>query len=150
LVEHARYYRRLAGDDGLADYGTAANLLECVSTYTHKVASFNAANVWNGRTVAAMLRLAGRDEEAGELEGTAGALASAVLELYLPGEGYFGCRQPDGELVPVRHCLDFFTVLQCMPDALSPEQVEEMVAFFLRELKTRTWMHALSPLDPDA
>jgi hypothetical protein len=150
LAEHARYYRRLAGDDGLADYGTAANLLECVSSYTHKVASFNAANVWNGRTVAAMLRLAGRDEEAGELEGTAGALASAVLELYLPGEGYFGCRQPDGELVPVRHCLDFFTVLQCMPDALSPEQVEEMVAFFLRELKTRTWMHALSPLDPDA
>jgi hypothetical protein len=150
LVEHARYYRRIAGEDGLADYGTAVNLLECVSTYTHKVASFNAANVWNGRTVAAMLRLAGRQGEAEELEGTAAALSAAVQELYLPGQGFFGCRQPDGGLVPVRHCLDFFTVLQCMPDALSPAQVEEMVAFFMRELRTRTWMHALSPLDPDA
>ncbi|HZW26835.1 MAG TPA: hypothetical protein VFF08_00150 [Trueperaceae bacterium] len=150
LVEHARYYRRIAGEDGLADYGTAANLLECVSSYTHKVASFNAANVWNGRTVAALLRLVGRDAEAQELESTASALSAAVLELYLPGEGFFGCRQPDGTLVPVRHCLDFFTVLQCMPDALGRERTEEMVAFFLRELKTRTWMHALSPLDPDA
>lgn len=150
LVDHARYYRRIAGNDGLADYGTAANLLECVSSYTHKVASFNAANVWNGRTVAAMLRLMGREEEAVDLEGTATALAAAVQELYLPGEGYFGCRQPDGELVPVRHCLDFFTVLQCMPDELGPAQTQEMVTFFFRELKTRTWMHALSPQDPDA
>ena len=45
LVDHAHYYRRLAGEDGLADYGTARNLLECVSSYTYKVASFNAANV---------------------------------------------------------------------------------------------------------
>ena len=30
----------------LADYGNAANLLECVPTYIHEVASFNAANVW--------------------------------------------------------------------------------------------------------
>src|SRR5690606_21856450 len=70
LCDHARYYRRLTGDDGLADYGTAQNLLECVSSYTHKVASFNAANVWSGRTVASMLRLAGRDEDARELETT--------------------------------------------------------------------------------
>ena len=150
LGDHARYYRRLAGDDGLADYGTAQNLLECVSTYTHKVASFNAANVWSGRTVAAMLRLVGRDDEASELETTAAGLSDAVQELYVDGEGYFACRQPDGSLVSVRHCLDFFTVLQCMPDALSDAQVGEMIAFFRRELKTTRWMHALSPLDPDA
>lgn len=150
LLSHARYYRRLAGEDGLADYGTAQNLLECVSSYTHKVASFNAANVWSGRTVAATLRLAGRDPEALELEGTADGLAAAVQQLYVEGEGYFACRQPDGSLVSVRHCLDFFTVLQCMPDALSDQQVEEMIAFFRRELKTTSWMHALSPLDPDS
>lgn len=150
LVDHARYYRRLAGDDGLADYGTAQNLLECVSSYTHKVASFNAANVWSGRTVAAMLRLAGREPEAAELEGTADALSAAVQQLYVEGEGYFACRQPNGSLVSVRHCLDFFTVLQCMPDALSESQVEEMITFFRRELKTTRWMHALSPLDPDS
>src|SRR5690606_20277446 len=114
------------------------------------VASFNAANVWSGRTVASMLRLAGRDEDARELETTAAGLADAVQDLYVEGEGYFACRQPDGSLVSVRHCLDFFTVLQCMPDALRDEQVEEMIAFFRRELKTTRWMHALSPLDPDA
>lgn len=149
LLGHARYYRRIAGDDGLADYGGAENLLECVSSYTHKVASFNAANVWNGETVAAMLRQVGRAAEADELEDTARRLADAVQTLYLPGEGFWACKQPDDSLVPVRHCLDFITVLQCMPDALSRRQVEEMVAFFLRELKTTTWMHALSPLDPD-
>ncbi|MFA5567827.1 MAG: hypothetical protein WC972_04185 [Trueperaceae bacterium] len=150
MLEHARYYRRLADDDGLADYGTAQNLLECVSTYTHKVASFNAANVWSGRTVAAMLRIADRHAEADELESTAAGLSAAVQRLYVDGEGYFACRQPDGSLVSVRHVLDFFTVLQCMPDALRPEQQDEMIDFFRRELKTTSWMHALSPLDPDA
>ena len=32
--------------EALADYGLAANLLECVPTYQHRVASFNAASVW--------------------------------------------------------------------------------------------------------
>ena len=32
--------------DELADYGMETNLLECVPTYTHKVAGLNAANAW--------------------------------------------------------------------------------------------------------
>lgn len=32
--------------DPLTDYGTPANLLECVPTYQHKVPSLNAANAY--------------------------------------------------------------------------------------------------------
>ena len=150
LVTAANYYQRIAGDDGLADYGAAENLLECVSTYTGKVASFNAANAWNLRTVASLLEQDGDRERAREMRERARAVAERVQELYLPGEGYWQCKQPDGRMVPVRHCLDFFTVAQCMSEDLRPGQLEEMTAFFLRELKTSTWMHALSPLDPDS
>lgn len=143
------YYTRLSGEDGLADYGEAENLLECVSSYTHKVASFNASNVWNLRTVARLMENEGHAPEAEVLRARADALVPQVLSLYLPGEGAWTCLQPDGSRVPVRHCLDFFTTAQCLPDDLSATQLEEMVTFFLRELRTETWMHALSPLDPD-
>ena len=46
----------------------------------------------------------------------------------------------------MRHCLDFFTVLQCMGKTRQ-QSSGEMIQFFLEELKTTTWMHALSPLD---
>lgn len=149
LVTSARYWRRLAGDDLLADYGGAENLLECVSTYTHKVASFNAANVWNMRTVASLLEQLGETEEPRRLRDEADQLARQVLTLYIPKEGYWACKQPDGRLVPVRHVLDFFSVMLNMTVDLTREQKDEMVAFFKRELKEPSWMHALSPLDPD-
>lgn len=149
LKDAALYYQKLAGEDGLADYGEAENLLECVGSYTHKVASFNAANVWNLRTVARSLQHEARDNEATGLLELADTLLPNVLSLYEPGEGVWTCLQPDGSRVPVRHCLDFFTTAQCLSGDLSAEQLGEMVAFFLRELRTETWMHALSPLDPD-
>lgn len=149
LEAAALYYTRLSGEDGLADYGEAENLLECVSSYTHKVASFNASNVWNLRTVANLMETEGFLPEAEALRARADALVPQVLSLYMPGEGVWTCLQPDGRRVPVRHCLDFFTTAQCLPDDLSASQLKEMVTFFLRELRTETWMHALSPLDPD-
>ncbi|MGI6639919.1 MAG: hypothetical protein ACOX48_00175 [Limnochordia bacterium] len=149
LVESADYWKHIADGDGLADYGEKENLLECVSTYTHKVASFNAANVWNARTVARFAARLGEREEGERLQRQAERLAQAVNTLYLDGKGFFACKQPDGSLVPVRHCLDFFTVLQCMGEDLTAKQRQEMIQFFLEELKTTTWMHALSPLDPD-
>ena len=149
LKDAAEYYLRIAGEDGLADYGGANNLLECVSTYTHKVASFNAANVWNQRTVADMYERAGDTDAANELRARADELVGAVQKLYVPGEGVWSCLQPDGSRNVVRHCLDFHTVPQCMGDDLSTTQWSEMIAFFVNELKTETWMHALSPLDPD-
>lgn len=162
LRQSARYWRRIAGDDLLADYGGPENLLECVSTYTHKVPSFNAANVWNMRTVADLLELwadRGQGDEAlieelrqdaASLRAEALELAQAVQSLYCPGEGFWSCKQPDGSTIKVRHVLDFFTVMLCMGEDLRPEQKAEMVEFFRTHLQTPTWMHALSPQDPDA
>ena len=45
--------------DSLADYGEAANLLECVPTYINEVASLNAANVWMMRELAGILQATG-------------------------------------------------------------------------------------------
>ena len=53
VLDHLRFWARawqgLRRSSPLADYGEIENLLECVSSYTHEVASFNAANVWNLR-----------------------------------------------------------------------------------------------------
>ncbi len=134
---------------GLADYGEIDNLLECVSSYTHEVASLNAANVWNLRAAADLCDLVG--EEAAEgLREEADALVPAVLDLYVPGAGFFAAGQPDGTSVPVRHCYDFSVVGTALPNDLSTTMREEMVEFFRRELQTENWMRALSPWDPDA
>ena len=46
--------------------------------------------------------------------------------------------------------VDFATLAATIPGDLSPRQREEMVAFFVRELQTPTWMRALSDRDLDA
>lgn len=134
----------------LADYGEIDNLLECVSTYVHEVASLNAANVWCMRTAAALSRLQGLGDEASELERMAGDLVPEIMHLYREGEGFFNARHPDGSLVPVQHCYDFSTVGTTIPGDL-PEQVRaEMVQFFVDHLRTPTWIRALSASDPNA
>ncbi len=150
-VRHwATAWHRLRGTSGLADYGEIDNLLECVSTYVHEVASLNAANVWNMRTAAAISEHEGRPEDAERLREEADALVPLVNELYLPGRGFFHARQPDGSLVETRHCYDFATVGTTIADDLPAEQREEMVRFFVEELRTPSWMRALSPWDENA
>lgn len=148
--EWARHWQSLRGPGGLADYGGVDNLLECVSTYTHEVASLNATNVWCLRVAAEMQVHLGGGAEADLLRQEATALADKVLELYVPGRGYWNARQPDGRLVPVRHCYDFQTAAVALADDLGPARRHEMVEFFIRELKTDTWMRALSTEDADA
>ena len=131
----------------LADYGGIGNLLECVTTYVHEVAALNAANVWGMRFAAELLP--GRSRAARELRAEAEALVREVMQLYVDGAGYWYARHPD-RLVPVRHCYDFFTVLNTLGWDLAPRQRHEMVDFFARELMTRTWMRALSGSDEDA
>ena len=58
LVTWAEAWKALRRSGPLADYGEIDNLLECVSSYTHEVASLNAANVWCLRTVASLLERA--------------------------------------------------------------------------------------------
>lgn len=146
----ARAWHRIRSASGLADYGEIDNLLECVSSYVHEVASLNAANVWCLRTAAGLADLEGAAEEAKEFRAEADALVGLVTDLYIPGAGYFHARQPDGTLVPTRHCYDFATVGTTIAADLSPDVRDEMVRFFVEELRTPSWMRALSPYDADA
>ncbi|WP_169580593.1 MULTISPECIES: hypothetical protein [Microbacterium] len=154
VLDHLRFWARawqgLRRSSTLADYGEIENLLECVSSYTHEVASFNAANVWNLRVTAEVLDARGDAAGAAELRAEAEELVAEVRKLYLPGEGFFAARQPDGSKLPVRHCYDFNIVGTTISDDLDETTRAEMVAFFQRELQTPQWLRALSPWDPDA
>ncbi|SDT00711.1 glucosidase family protein [Microlunatus soli] len=156
LQDWAYAWQRLYGSSSpaagvaLADYGEIDNLLECVSSYTHEVAGLNAANVWNLRTTAALLEIAGDHQNAATLRADADRLLPAVLELYQDGTGYFAARQPDGTRLGVRHCYDFSVVGSTIGGDL-PEPIRaEMITFFGDELRSPSWLHALSPWDPDA
>lgn len=150
LLNYAQHWRTLdVNGHGLADYGEVWNLLEAVGSYVHEVAGMNAANAYNLRFVAHLLDMRGRSDEARNLRVEADALVAKVLELYVPGEGVWCCRNPDGRLQEVRHCYDFATILCTIPQDLTPTQRSEMVRFFRRELQTETWMRALSTRDLD-
>ncbi|MFB8189048.1 hypothetical protein ACFC14_06955 [Microbacterium sp. NPDC055988] len=146
----AMAWKDLRRGTALADYGEIDNLLECVSSYTHEVASLNAANVWSMRTAASLADLQGDASGGAELRAEADALLPAVIERYIPGQGIFAAGQPDGTQLPVRHCYDFSVVGTTVADDLAPSIRDEMVSFFQRELQTDNWMRALSPWDPDA
>jgi hypothetical protein len=154
IAEHvhgwAKSWQGLRRDHALADYGEVDNLLECVSTYVHEVASLNAANVWCLRAAAEIADFQETTDKAGDLRTLAEELLGDVQELYRDGDGCWNVRQPDGRLRAVRHCYDFCTVARTVGGDLRPAQREEMVDFFVRELQTPTWMRALSPSDPDA
>lgn len=154
VVEYLEWYARswfmFRTPSGLASYGGIGNLLECVSTYISEVASLNAANAFNLRFAAEVARLLGRADKAHGYEAEARQLVSDLQKLYAPGQGFWNARLGDGRVVPVRHCYDFVTVLNTIADDLSPTQHEEMTSFFKRELRTPTWMHALSTEDADA
>lgn len=149
LVRCADHWRHLSAEDYLADYGKANNLLECVKTYTHKVAALNAANAWMNRVLAQIMERRGDSSSARERRAVAQKIADAVMELYQPG-GYFACRQPDGSLVPVQHCYDFGVVMATLFDDLGPARRREMLAFFRQKLQTPSWMRALAADDPAA
>jgi hypothetical protein len=92
----------------------------------------------------------GEHDRAELLRREAAELAERVLELYVPGAGHWSARQPDGRLVPVRHCYDFQTTGMALAEDLVETRRRELVDFFVRELRTPTWMRALSASDPDA
>lgn len=150
LIAYANNWKQFRQPGGLADYGGLLNLLECVSSYVHQVASLNAANVFSMRFAADLLEGSGDQRGAQQLRREAAELLRAILPLYREGEGYWRARFPDGSLVDVAHCYDFFTVMNTIGDDLTPVQRREMVDFFRREFYAPSWMHALSPGDDDA
>jgi len=151
LEEHALMWREYdTNGHGLADCGGVINLLECVSTYTHEVASFNAMWVAAQRQVAAMWCLMGQEDRASALEKQAGILLGNVLPLYAEGKGYWRCRQPDGSHNDVHHIYDFVAILESIADDLPENVRREMVANFRREHQTTNWTRSLSAWDDDA
>jgi hypothetical protein len=150
LVSYAEHWRALdTNKHGLADYGGVNNLLEAVSSYVHEVAGLNAANVYNLRFAAELLEHKGQQEKAAALRKEAEELGRRVNELYVEGRGIWRCRLPDGSYNEVHHCYDFGTTLVTIGDLMSEKQKKEMVRFFREELKTPTWMRALSTKDLD-
>lgn len=138
----------------LTDYGDCQNILECVPSYEHTVASFNALAVQGLRFMADLLEPDGsaRSQSANassrELRAAAEALAQRVLSLF--EDGPWACVQPDGSRRVVRTILDFVYVGRCMTGDLPEDVQRRMLAFFERELQTADWAFALSPRDPDA
>ncbi len=150
LLKYTQNWKNYKTLNGLADYGGINNLLECVSTYIHEVASLNAANIFNLRTAAEFCELTGRNDLINGLKSEAGELVKQLNKLYVDGKGYWNARFPDGSLIEVRHCYDFFTILNYIPEDLSSKQKIEMVDFFKNQLQTPTWMRALSPGDDNS
>ena len=151
LADHALYWETLQHTDlGLADYGNIENLLEVVSTYIHEVAGMNAGNVANMRFVANLLERRGDAARATELRAKSGDLAARINRLlYVAGKGWWRAGQLDGTFNEVRHCYDFLAVVDSMGADLTPQQKQEMAAFFWAELATGKWMRALSAGDWD-
>ena len=147
IIKYAHNWHQFKTKNGLADYGGINNLLECVSTYIHEVASLNAGNIFNLRTAAELLEAQGDLKRSNEFYSEADSLVKEVNKLYVDEKGYWNARFPDGDLVEVRHCYDLITILNTIACDLSEKQREEMMEFFIRELQTKTWMRALSPGD---
>lgn len=152
VVTHAQSWRDFQTEAGLADYGGIGNLLECVSTYVHEVASLNAANAWGLRTAATLVERHGTSDAAArpdDLRAEADLIVKRLRDLYVDGEGHFVARFPDQRRVPVRHCYDLLTVLDTIPDDLADVH-DELVAHWDAEFRTDRWMRALSIRDRDA
>ena len=149
LQDYASYWKKIESEKGLADYGGINNLLECVSTYVNQVASLNAGNVFSMRALADILEIMNIGG-AESLRGDSDQLVKAIMTLYENGKGFWNVYNPSGDKVEVRHCYDFITILNTIDKDLDKEQKSEMIDFFMRELKTDTWMRALSPVDPDS
>ena len=94
--------------------------------------------------------MVGNDEQSAVASDAANEIFKNLNDLYLDGKGYWYARQPDGTCVEVRHAYDFFTVMNTIGHLLPDKQKQEMVSFFINELKTDKWMRALSESDNDA
>ncbi len=153
LEKYAHNWQQFRTKNGLADYGGLLNLLECVGSYVHEVASLNAANAFSLRAVAEILEVAPGGQNAAKIAAMrdeALGITKNVNELYVKGKGYWNARDPSGATREVRHCYDLLAVLNAIPNDLTQTQKSEMADFFVRELKTDTWMIALAPGDDDA
>ena len=147
LVRLATAYVQLSPKDGLADYGENGNLLECAPAYIHRVPSLNAANVYMVRRAAQYLDAAGEKARAADLRAQADKVLAAVSRFTTPGDGTWNALHLDGQKVPLRHCFDYIIIGQALENDLAPKIKSEMTTFVENELRTKTWMRAMSLKD---
>jgi hypothetical protein len=150
LALHYRDY--LMPEGGLADFGGDPwHFLECVPTYIHATAGFNAAYARMLRDIADIYDFLGQADLAGQRRTAADQLVKAVYpQLYVAGKGFWQSRYPDGRQFDMRHCLDFQFVAQGIGHDLPPPVRQEMRDFVVNELLMKNWMRAQSLLDPAA
>jgi hypothetical protein len=150
LALHYRDY--LMPEGGLADFGGDPwHFLECVPTYIHATAGFNAAYVAMLREMADLHDFQGNRVLAVERRAAAEKLIAAIYpRLYVPGKGFWQSRYPDGRQFDMRHCLDFQFVAQGIGQDLPAPVRKEMRDFVVKELLMKNWMRAQSLQDPAA
>lgn len=147
LIDYANHWKKFKTKNGLANYGGINNLLECVSTYINEVAALNSANIFNLRFASEILSLLNNKQRSNKFQNEAKIIFKELQKLYAKGKGFWYARFPENKLIEVRHCYDFITILNTIGDELTNSQKKEIVQFFINELQTPTWMHALSPAD---
>ena len=151
LQAHALRWRELdTNGHGLADCGNGWNCGDGLTTWIHETAGFNAAWVAAQRQAAELREARGEPVAAERLRDGARDLLRGVMGLYAEGAGFWHAKYPDGSAVPVRLLYDFVAASDCIADDLTADMRREMIAFFLRELKTEAWVRALSDWDDDA
>jgi hypothetical protein len=136
---------------GLADYGSEPwSFFETNPDYIHMVPAMNAQNVWMMRSMAKYEMLYGSEQIANVLLEKADRLASNVKDLYVPGEGVWKIKYPDGSTIVSRHSYDFLTLGTTMSNDLGSRMKEEMLRFVEDELLEAHYMRAMSPKDQAA
>lgn len=157
VFEHLKYTatnweKRFNKQVGLADYGNNPwSFFETNPDYIHCVPAMNAQNVWMLRSMAEYDRLYAKGKDAPGFIAKADQLAKAVKSLYVPGEGVWKVRYPNGDSIVSRHSYDFLTIGMTMHEDLTAQVKKEMIHFVDSELMTPThFMRAMSLKDQAA
>jgi len=146
LLRLSSEWKRLdRNGDGIADYGDIDNNLECVSTYRHGLAAFQAANIYMYETLSRELSL-GRRSDRKAVE----KLLKGLMELDVAQTGYWRSKQPGGFYNEVRHIYDFIMTAGLIPHHIPEAKKRRMVEYVEGEMLSPIWLHALSPQDGDA
>jgi len=144
--------KRFNKEYGLGDYGNDPwSFFETNPDYIHFVPAMNAQSVWMLRTMADYDKSFGNGKRAESLKIKANTLSENILSLYVPGEGVWKVKYPNGQSIISRHSYDFMNVGSLMKDDLTPTMKTEMTKFVETELLTQSnFMRAMSLKDSAA
>ena len=141
--------KRYNKESGLADYGSEPwSFFETNPDYIHMVPAMNAQDVWMLRRMSDYDTSYGKGDRSDSLLEKATQLSLKVKSLYVPGDGVWKVKYPDGSSIVSRHSYDFLTLGITMKEDLTPQMKTEMTRFVERELLTPSnFMRAMSLKD---